>query len=147
MNLSQRLHATASRLDAKTAVICGDEVVSYQELDRASRAIARGLLHEGLRPGDRVAVHSANSVYAVKLILACFHAGLIAVPVNIRLKPAEVAYVLGHSSLACVSVSRHWRPWRKRHAGRAVCTHKPARSCPRSRKQVTCRKSMPRSRR
>jgi long-chain acyl-CoA synthetase len=97
MNLSQRLHDTARRLDTKTAVICGDEVVSYQELDRASRAIARGLLQEGLRPGDRVAIHSANSVYAVKLILACFHAGLIAVPVNIRLKPLEVAYVLGHS--------------------------------------------------
>ena len=104
MNLSQRLHATASRLDTKTAVICGDEVVSYQELDRASRALARGLLHEGLRPGDRVAVHSANSVYAIKLILACFHAGLIAVPVNIRLKPVEVAYVLEHSrSRLCFS--------------------------------------------
>jgi long-chain acyl-CoA synthetase len=30
-------------------------------------------------------------------ILACFHSGLVAAPVNIRFKPAEVAYVLQHA--------------------------------------------------
>jgi long-chain acyl-CoA synthetase len=97
MSLGQLLQATANRLGGKTALICGDEVVSYQELDRVSRALARRLLRDGLRPGDRVAVHSANSVNTVKLVLACFHAGLIGVPVNIRLKAPEVAHILGHA--------------------------------------------------
>ena len=69
----------------------------YSELDREARGLASWFLRHGARPGDRVAIHSANSLDAVKLMLACFHGGLIAVPVNIRLKAAEVAYILGHS--------------------------------------------------
>jgi acyl-CoA synthetase (AMP-forming)/AMP-acid ligase II len=33
----------------------------------------------------------------VNLYFACFKSGLIAVPVNNRLKPSEIAYILGHS--------------------------------------------------
>jgi acyl-CoA synthetase (AMP-forming)/AMP-acid ligase II len=51
----------------------------------------------GLRTGDRVAIHWCNSVEVVKLYFACFKSGLIAVPVNNRLKAPEIAYVLKHS--------------------------------------------------
>jgi long-chain acyl-CoA synthetase len=97
MNLGTMLRQTVARLPQKAAVICGDQVVSYEALDRSSDALARWLLREGLESGDRVAVHWCNSVEVVNLYFACFKAGLIAVPVNNRLKPAEIAYILGHS--------------------------------------------------
>src|SRR3954468_13712017 len=104
MNLNQLLQHTAGRLAGKPAIIFGDECVTYAALDRAARGLARTLLNEGLRPGDRVAVHSANSVDAIKIMLACFHAGLIAVPVNVRFKAPEVAYVLEHAqAVLCFS--------------------------------------------
>ena len=43
-----------------------------------------------------MAIHWCNSVEVVNLYYACFKAGLIAVPVNNRLKAPEIAYVLGH---------------------------------------------------
>lgn len=91
------LRQSAARSPQKPAVICGDRVVTYQELDRSTDALARRLLAEGLEPGDRVAIHWCNSVEVVNLYFACFKAGLIAVPVNNRLKAPEIAYVLGHS--------------------------------------------------
>jgi len=97
MSLGHLFQTTAGRLASKTALICGNEAVSYAELDLRARGVAGALLARGVRPGDRVGIHSTNSIDAVTLLLACFHAGLIAVPVNVRLKAAEVAYVLGHA--------------------------------------------------
>jgi long-chain acyl-CoA synthetase len=97
MHLREMLRETALRCGDKTALVCRDESVTYRELDRAARRLAHWMLSEGVRPGDRIAIHSTNSVNAVKLLLACVHAGVIAVPVNVRLKSPEVAYIFGHS--------------------------------------------------
>ena len=97
MDLGTSLRQSTARHPQKVALICGEQTVSYEALDRSSDALARWLLEEGLEPGDRVAIHWCNSVEVVNLYYACFKAGLIAVPVNIRLKPPEIAYILGHS--------------------------------------------------
>src|SRR5256885_1212888 len=97
MCLGSRLHEAAERNPRKTALICGEESLSYAELDRSVTQLAGWLFGQGLAAGDRVAIHSANSIPAVQLLFACFRAGLVAVPVNMRLKAAEMAYVLEHS--------------------------------------------------
>jgi long-chain acyl-CoA synthetase len=100
MNLGTMVHEAAARYPRKIAVVCGERRLTYEELDRESLGLARRLLAEGLKPGDRVGVHWGNSVETVKLLLACFHAGLVALPVNLRLKAAEVAYIMRHSGAA-----------------------------------------------
>jgi long-chain acyl-CoA synthetase len=97
MTLGEMLHLSAVRNPQKPAIICGEQVVSYETLDQSTDALARWLLRQGLEPGDRVAIHWMNSVETVTLYFACFKAGLIAVPVNNRLKAPEIAYILGHS--------------------------------------------------
>src|ERR1051326_2667554 len=97
MNLGRMLRDSAARDPQKPAVICGDQIISYEALDRRTDALARWLLSQGLEAGDRVAIHWCNSVEVVNLYFACFKTGLIAVPVNNRLKPPEIAYILGHS--------------------------------------------------
>src|SRR5947207_46784 len=97
MNLVDLLRDAARRFPDKPALICLDRSITYQELDRAAQGVARWFLREGLIAGDRVAVQGTNTIETATLLLACFHAGLIAVPVNVRLKSAEIAYVLNHS--------------------------------------------------
>jgi long-chain acyl-CoA synthetase len=97
MTLGEMLHLSAVRNPAKPAAICGERIVTYEELDKATDALARWLLHQGLGPNDRVAIHWTNSIETVTLYFACFKSGLIAVPVNNRLKAPEIAYILGHS--------------------------------------------------
>jgi long-chain acyl-CoA synthetase len=91
------LRESAAKSPEKMAVVCGERTMTYRELNEQTDALARSLLAAGLEEGDRVAIHWANSKETVQLYFACFKAGLIAVPVNNRLKAAEIEYVLGHS--------------------------------------------------
>jgi long-chain acyl-CoA synthetase len=97
LNLSTRLRAVARQYAARPAVMSRDCVLTYGELDEAAMGLARWFHAEGLVPGDRVAIQSTNTVEVVVVLLACFHAGLVAVPVNTRFKPPEIQYVLDHS--------------------------------------------------
>jgi len=107
MVLGNLLDASAHHAPETPALICGDTAVTHRQLNHSSTALALRTIQQGLRPGDRVAIHWANSVEIATLYFACFKAGLIAVPVNIRLKPVEVEYVLRHSEASiCFSQPR-----------------------------------------
>jgi long-chain acyl-CoA synthetase len=97
MNMGNLLSASAVRNPRKTAIIIGNECLSYEQLDHSTTLLAQWLLREGCNPGDRIAVYWPNSIETVKLFFACFKAGMIAVPVNVRMKSPEIAYVLEHS--------------------------------------------------
>src|SRR5579863_2865234 len=97
MNLCDSLISHASKNSGYPALICDGQEMSFQELDETSTILARWLLAQELRPGDRVALHWSNSVEVAQLFFAVFKAGLIAVTVNTRLKPLEIGYILNHS--------------------------------------------------
>ncbi|MEW6454459.1 MAG: AMP-binding protein [Pseudomonadota bacterium] len=76
------------------AVRQGRHAMSYRQLgDRVVR-LAERMHASGLQPGDRVAVLARNSFRNLEIHLACAHAGLILVPLNIRLAPAETKRIL-----------------------------------------------------
>ena len=75
---------------------CDDQTWSYAEGDRITDRLARGLMAAGARPGDRVALLFGNGPEIVFSYYACFKIGAIAVPLNIRFAPPELAYCLGH---------------------------------------------------
>jgi len=97
MALGDSLGAASARYPESIAIICGDAALTRKELERTTSALAAWLLAGGLKPGCRVAIHWCNSIEIVTLYFACFKAGLLAVPINIRLKAHEVAWILQHS--------------------------------------------------
>ena len=97
MNLGEALAAATTKVPGKIAVSCGDEELTYAELDERSTQLAHGLREAGIAKGDRVALHMGNTLEMALGYFACFKLGAIAVPLNIKLKPAEIEYVLGHS--------------------------------------------------
>ncbi|HWE52441.1 MAG TPA: AMP-binding protein [Bryobacteraceae bacterium] len=97
MNLGDLLRARGRESASSTALFCRDRAISYAELDTSSEALAGWLLQQGLQPGDRVAIQWPNEIEAVQLYFAIFKAGLIAVPLNLRLKPGEIAWILENS--------------------------------------------------
>ena len=92
MTLGDLLRSRANRAPHRTALFCGDKTMSFAELDASTDRLAAWFMSEGLKAGDRVAIQWPNAIEAVQLYFAAFKAGLIGVPVNLRLKPAEVAY-------------------------------------------------------
>jgi acyl-CoA synthetase (AMP-forming)/AMP-acid ligase II len=71
--------------------------VTYAELARRGRAIAAGLDEMAIDPGDRVAVVSQNAARFLELMYAVPASGRVLVPINFRLQPAEVEYIVDHS--------------------------------------------------
>jgi long-chain acyl-CoA synthetase len=98
MTIDNLLHRHAERQPGKAAVLTAERSITYAELDASVTCLAGYFLDRGLRPGDRVAVHWSNSVETVQLLLAALRAGLVAVPINLRLKAPEIAYIFEHSS-------------------------------------------------
>jgi acyl-CoA synthetase (AMP-forming)/AMP-acid ligase II len=63
----------------------------------SAERLAKSWLARGLLPGDRIALHLRNGSPLATCYYACFAAGFIAVPINNRLTPEEIAYVLADS--------------------------------------------------
>ncbi|MFI5046499.1 MAG: long-chain fatty acid--CoA ligase [Acidimicrobiia bacterium] len=75
----------------------GDRQVTYAEMIDWAAAVAGGLRERGVAPGDVVGILSYNSIEFLTAIVAANHLGAIAMPINWRLAPAEVGFILGHS--------------------------------------------------
>ncbi|WP_426246745.1 AMP-binding protein [Nocardioides sp. LHG3406-4] len=71
--------------------------LTYAELAALARRQAARLDELGIRPGERVAVVSHNSARLLTSFFAVAGSGRVLVPVNFRLRPDEVAYIVEHS--------------------------------------------------
>jgi long-chain acyl-CoA synthetase len=99
MNLAHWLRRAGGEFAARPALGFADAaILDYAGLaDRVSR-LAGGLRERlELAPGERVALVMGNVPDYVEVLFACWHAGLAAVPVNAKLHPAELRYILDHS--------------------------------------------------
>jgi acyl-CoA synthetase (AMP-forming)/AMP-acid ligase II len=88
------LEGAVARHPHGTALICGDERVSYLELDDAVGRVAAGLRALGVGKGDRVAMALANSIEFVVVLFAVARLGAVSVPLNIRHQLAENRHIL-----------------------------------------------------
>ena len=78
----------------KTAVVCKEERFTYAQFgDRAAR-LAGALRDAGVKSGDRVAFLSLNCHRLLEAYFGVLDAGAILVPLNYRLSPPELSYVL-----------------------------------------------------
>jgi acyl-CoA synthetase (AMP-forming)/AMP-acid ligase II len=97
MDLTTLLGEAAARHSGKTALIGERSAMSYAEFNLKAQAVAHDLLAFGAEPGSRIALHMRNGTAIAVCYFACFSAGMIAVPINTRMKAPEIDYVLEHS--------------------------------------------------
>ena len=98
MNIASFLPRIAAVYGSRPAISLGTRpVCDYRTLDARVRRLAGHLRTDlGLAEGDRVGLAMANTPAYQEILLACWHAGLCAVPMNAKLHPREIAYILGH---------------------------------------------------
>jgi len=96
-NVSELFLINVRRYPWKTAVVFRDKRYTYQQLNQRINRIANGLLSLGVRAGDKVAFLFPNSSEIVELYYAIQKIGAIAVPLNFRLIPREIAFLINSS--------------------------------------------------
>ena len=97
MDVGSILERSASLYPDRPAVIDGDRVIRYRELDERVNRLANAMLGTGLKPGDRVIDLQHNAHQYIEADLALSRAGLVRVPVNTRLTSADWAYIANDS--------------------------------------------------
>ena len=104
-SLDTMLKAAATRLAAREASVDGTQRLTYAELDRRVETLAHWLLAKGIGPGDRIAVLLTDGAPYLTLVLACDRIGAIAVLLNWRLAPGEIAWIMGNAEPAMTFVN------------------------------------------
>ena len=82
----------------KTGVISGERRFTYAQFGERCERLAAGLLAGGVEKGDRVAYLSFNTHQLLEGYFGVLLAGAIAMPLNVRLTPVELACILKHAS-------------------------------------------------
>ena len=71
--------------------------ITYQELGLSASAVAIELLQQGVNPGDRIALISANRPEWAMVDIACLMIGAVPVPIYTSLSAAQVQYIIKDS--------------------------------------------------
>jgi long-chain acyl-CoA synthetase len=97
MSLAESLDAVARAMPAAPAVTGGGRTIGYGTFATRVARLGAALRKRGLQPGERVALFMENRAEFLDVLWACWWAGLAAVPINAKLHPREVEYILTQS--------------------------------------------------
>jgi len=98
VTLGELLRRRAAAHPDRTAIIIRDERVSYAETNRRANRVANGLIAAGLKPGARIALLDKNDANYFELQFGCAKAGMVLVPINWRLAPPEIAFIIADAT-------------------------------------------------
>lgn len=91
------LERAAAVYPDKTAVIHGTLRRSYAEFSQRCQSLAAALKSHGVGPGDTVSVLAPNVPMLLEAHYGVPMAGAVLNAINIRLDPATISFILGHS--------------------------------------------------
>lgn len=98
MPLPQILDAVARQQPDRLAIAEEGRSLTYGAFDAAASALAGAMTgRHGLARGDRVAIWMENCLEFLPVLYGIWRAGLVAVPINNKLHPKELAWILENS--------------------------------------------------
>lgn len=102
MLVQQYLENSAFRLPDKTALICGNNRLTYREINDSANRLAAALVNMGMKRQDQVIVFLDNSPEAVISLFGIMKAGAIFIILNPQMKTKKLNYILKDSGAGCL---------------------------------------------
>src|SRR5208337_1785439 len=106
MIVGKYLQRQAQQRPDKVAVICNEVQLTYFELNLQANMMANWLLAQGLTKGDRAVMLLPNCAEFAVVYFALMKIGVIAVILDFRLSPAEMAPIFDETE-AKVLITHH----------------------------------------
>jgi fatty-acyl-CoA synthase len=105
--LGAMLRASASAYGPNDALVFPDRRISHAELDRSARGWAKALIALGVQPGEHVGILLTTRPEFIEVLFGIAMAGAIAVPINARYQPGELAYLVKDADLVALVTTGH----------------------------------------
>lgn len=102
MNIGSLLSQNARKFPELLAIECEGRSYTYRQFNNEVNKLANGLLQQGVKKGEKLALMMKNSDHFVFTFFAAAKVGAVAVPINFRLTASEVHYILDQSDTALV---------------------------------------------
>ncbi len=96
-NIGLYVHQVAQKHPKQKAIIQGDKVLTYKELDNRINSLANLFINLGIKKGDHIAVLLYNCPEYLEIYNACYRMGAAVVGINYRYQPPEILYIINDS--------------------------------------------------
>jgi acyl-CoA synthetase (AMP-forming)/AMP-acid ligase II len=100
--LGDLLVKSANRSPDRDALVFPESRATYSQLLDGAMRVARGLLAQGVQPGEHVGLLASNSVDFVQAFFGIALMGAVVVPLNVRHKATELAYIVRNADLVAL---------------------------------------------
>ncbi len=110
LNFADLFEHAVDAFGERTAVACGDRLVTYRELEERTNRLAHHLAGLGVGPGDHVGLYARNSVEAIETLIASCKLRAAAVNINYRYVENELRYMFDDSDLTALVYDRRLAP-------------------------------------
>ena len=114
LNIADLAEHAIDAVPDRVALICGDEQITYAELEEKANRFAHYLIGRGVGKGDKVGLYCRNRIEIVVAMLGIVKAGAIGVNVNYRYVEGELRYLFDNSDMVALV---HERQYADRVAG------------------------------
>src|SRR5215472_7373701 len=81
----------------KLGIVCGEVRLTYREYGERANRLSNALTQLGVRHGERVAWLGYNCHRLLEAYYGVVQTGAVLLPLNIRLTPAEIGFILNDS--------------------------------------------------
>ena len=129
LNLASLLEHQARLTPDRLAVVLRPYAFTYAQVDAMASRIAAGLRALGLGPGDRIALSCPNTPHFPMAYYGILKLGGVVVPLNVLLKPREIAFHLRNSDARALMVFEGTPELPMAQMARAACTEHDAPEC------------------
>lgn len=108
MNTAEFLQITSLVVPERTALVCGEKAVTFEQMAERVNRLANWLLSIGAGPEHPVGVMSTNGVEYVETYYAAAKVGATFVPLNYRAKHEELTYMVNTSDIHVLFVGERY---------------------------------------
>jgi acyl-CoA synthetase (AMP-forming)/AMP-acid ligase II len=108
LNIADLAEHAVDAVPDRVALICGDEQLTYAQLDENANRLAHYLLDQGVQKDDKVGLYCRNRNEIVIAMLGIVKAGAILVNVNYRYVEGELRYLFDNSDMVALVHERQY---------------------------------------
>ncbi|MBU3750569.1 MAG: acyl-CoA synthetase [Mycobacterium sp.] len=108
LNIADLAEHTIDAVPDRVAVICGDEQITFAELEEKANRLAHYLIDHGVKKDDKVGLYCRNRIEIVIAMLGIVKAGAILVNVNYRYVEGELRYLFDNSDMVALVHERQY---------------------------------------